>query len=201
MPPADQSQATRNEELQPVAAILAALWPGLGHIYLGQTQRGVLAMTGVLGLFFGGLAIGGISCIDRKDFIWFLGQCLVGPPTLVVDYIHQTSFKVQDGRTLRTARPNETRDPKTGGPLNVIVGIDGIPYAKTADGRTISPAYPPYVKSLGRTGELGTLFVTIAGFMNVIVVVDAAFNSRVERRRKRVDTGVQRTLKVPGAGA
>jgi hypothetical protein len=81
------------------------------------------------------------------------------------------------------------------------VDARGHPTAR-AGGQTIDPAYPPYVKSLSRTNELGTLFTTIAGFMNVIVVIDAAFNHRVERRRRVVvrEDGVARTLKSPGTG-
>ncbi len=81
-----------------------------------------------------------------------------------------------------------------------VLDASGRPRATTTDGRVISPAYPPYVKSLTRTNELGTLFTTIAGFVNVIVVIDAAFNTRVERRKKPVvrNDGVKRTLRAPG---
>ncbi len=206
MPLSPLSQAGAKDELQPVAAILAAAFPGLGHLYLGHALRGVCISVGVMGLFTTGLLIGGISCIDRRDnFIWFLGQALVGPPTFAVDYAHQNWFKVRDMNILRSARPDEARDPDTGSPTPIFLD-NGVPTARTAKGETISPAYPPYVKSLGRTGELGTLFITIAGFMNVIVVVDAAFNVRVPRRRPGSATkagaepgsGVKRTLRVPG---
>jgi hypothetical protein len=33
---------------------------------------------------------------------------------------------------------------------------------------------PPNVKSLGRVNELGTLFCTIAGMLNLIAVIDAS---------------------------
>lgn len=216
MPSTASSQAAPKEPFQPVAALLAAVFPGLGHFYLGQIRRAILISAGVLGLFFTGLLIGGISCIDRREnFIWFLGQSLVGPITLGLDYVHQTHLKVMgpDARgivVLRSANPDETRDPATGRALEVlkddkghaIADSRGYPTARAPGGTIISPAWPPYVKSLSRTNELGTLFTTIAGFMNVIVVIDAAFNHRIERRRRVVvrDDGVARTLKVPGGG-
>lgn len=199
MPLSPPSQAGFKDELQPVAAILAVAFPGLGHFYLGHTLRATCICVGVMGMFLTGLFIGGISSIDRRDnFIWFLGQALVGPPTLVVDYLHQNHFKVRDMHVIRSARPDEARDPQTGAPLPIYMDKN-VPTARTASGQIISPAYPPYVKSLGRTGELGTLFITIAGFMNVIVVVDASFNVRVPRRRTAQPIGGgTRTLQVPG---
>lgn len=198
MPLNPPSQVGAKDELQPVAAILALAFPGLGQLYLGHIQRGACICAGIMGMFLTGLLIGGISCVDRREnMIWFLGQALVGPPTLAVDYAHQHWFKVRDMNTIRSARPNEARDPDTGSPTPIFMD-NGVPSARSAKGRIIAPAYPPYVKSLGRTGELGTLFITIAGFMNVIVVVDAAFNVRAPRRRHAPASGVARTLKTPG---
>jgi hypothetical protein len=216
MPPTPPSQAAVKEPFQPAAALLAAVFPGLGHVYLGQIKRGVLIAGGVLGLYLTGLLVGGISCIDRREnFIWFLGQSLVGPMTLGLDYVHQSRLKVvvTDGRGMervRAANPDETRDPRTGRAVVVqkdangrpALDATGRPFAMASDGTVISPAYPPYTRSLTRANELGTLFTTIAGFVNVIVVIDAAFNTPAARRRKGVPggDGVKRTLRAPGVG-
>jgi hypothetical protein len=168
----------------------------------------VLVTAGVMGLYLTGLLIGGLQCVDRKDnYIWFLGQALMGPMTFGLDYVHQEHLKVigpdarSGGERRREPYPNEARDPVTGKAI-AIASINGVPTARTADGRTIAPAYPSYVKAVPRSNELGTLFTTIAGFLNVIVVIDAAFGVRVERRKKSVE-GVAKTLKVPviGGGA
>lgn len=207
MPPTSTSQAGKSEPFQPAAALLAVIFPGLGHFYLGQVRRGVLVTAGVMGLYLTGLLVGGIQCVDRKDnYIWFLGQALVGPMTFGLDYVHQERLKVvvpdnRGGDRRREPYPHEARDPRTGRAVSIAV-IDGVPTAKTADGTTIAPAYPSYVKAVPRSNELGTLFTTIAGFLNVIVVIDAAFGTRAERRKKVVE-GVSRTLKAPviGGGA
>ncbi len=226
--PAASPAASRSPEpLQPVAGVLGLLLPGLGHFYLGHIRRGGLIFTGVMGLFASGLLIGGIDSVDRReDFIWFLGQGLVGPTAFAVDYTHQHHFKVADarkvmvdpstGRTvplLRSAGPDEFRNPESGQAVPIVMGSDGVGSATYTDraGRsvTVRPAYPPNAKGLGRMNELGTLFTTLAGFLNLICVLDALWHHRAERRgpgRGRVGGSVggvgagsvRRTLKSPG---
>ena len=91
----DSAQTDRpRERLDLLAGLVAAAIPGAGHIYLGEVRRGILAAVGVLGLFFGGVLLGGIDVIDRKeDPWWFVGQALVGPIAFGVDWYHQTQLK------------------------------------------------------------------------------------------------------------
>lgn len=129
-----------------MAGILAFVFPGAGHVVLGERKRGVLVACGVLGLFFGGLFIGGIDVVDsREDPLWFAGQALVGPVALGVNHVHQTSFKMNDPqrKVLRSRNPDES---------------------------------PRNVKSLGRMNEIGTLYATLAGMMNLIAILDALFH-------------------------
>lgn len=146
---------------RPLGLLAACVLPGLGHIVNGEARRGLCIGVGVLGLFFSGLLVGGIDTIDSKeDRVWFFGQALVGPLSFAIDYAHQTHFKVIDPNTRqpRSAYPGEGRDPKNG-------------YALT-------PGTPPNIKSISKMNELGTLFSTVAGMLNFIVVLDAGFPSR-----------------------
>ena len=69
------------------AAVLGWILPGLGHASLGDRRRGLLVGGGVLGLFLGGLLIGGLDVVDRReDHLWFLAQAGAGPVALVADY-------------------------------------------------------------------------------------------------------------------
>jgi len=158
------SPAHQSPRLDPVAGVLALLLPGLGHFYQGHRLRAAYVALGVLGLFFGGILIGGIDSVDsREDRIWFLGQALVGPIAFGADHLHQTRFKVLDQITNqpRSADPGEARDPRT-----------ARPYADpTGNG-------PPNIKSLAKVNELGTLFSTIAGMLNLIVIIDAGLTTR-----------------------
>lgn len=158
-----------------MAGILAFAIPGGGHFYLGERSRGVLIGLGVLGLFVGGMLIGGIDVVDRSENpIWFAGQAIVGPVAFATDYIHQNYVKVIDP---------STRQPRT-----------AHPELHDAQGRVISPAEirgpggvavaappgtpPESGKSLGRMNELGTLFGAIAGMLNLIAIIDATFHTR-----------------------
>lgn len=175
----------------PAAGALAILLPGLGHLMLRQPLRALYIAVGVLGLFFGGLLIGGIDAIDRReDFVWFLGQALVGPLTFAVDHYHQNSLKVIDPETgfRRSAGPHEIRDPHTGRAITVRDPSIGIAVAfadpRTGQIRMSTPDdRPPNSKSLGRMNEIGTLFITIAGMLNLIAILDAAFPRIGQRRR------------------
>ena len=155
-----RSDPSETPMLDPLAGILAVLFPGAGHWYHGEVRRACVIAGGVLGLFFGGLFIGGVDVVDsRHDRLWFLGEVLVGPVALGVDYVHQHYLKGRDPNTgeIRSPLPNEIRDPN-----GVLVpGPAG--------------SVPPLTKSLGKMNEIGTLYCTMAGFLNLIVIIDAAF--------------------------
>ncbi len=151
----------------PVALLAACAFPGAGHLVRGERARAGAVMAGVLGLFFGGMLVGGIDVIDsREDRPWFYAQALVGPLAFGVDYYHQHSLKVIDPTTkrLRSAYPNEGRDPKTG--------------------MAVTPGVPPKSMSIGRVNELGMLAAGLAGMLNLIVIIDAGFPSTRIRVRQ-----------------
>ena len=130
--------------------MLALLLPGLGHAALGQTRRAVLIGASILSLFAGGILIGGIDCIDRReDQWWFLGQAFVGPTAFAVDAYHQ-SLKVKDPASGALRAPNPDENPR-------------------------------FEKSLGRVNEIGSLFTAIAGLLNVIAILDAAWHAPSRR--------------------
>jgi hypothetical protein len=163
----------------PVALALAVALPGAGHAYLGEKKRALLIGGGVLGMFFGGMLIGGIDVVDRReDFVWFLGQALVGPVAFGTDYVHQTMIKVHDpSGVVRSAHPYEIRNPKNGHAIMVRDPDTGAALQfsdpRTGQLRMSTPAdRPPNKKSLGRVNEIGTLFSTLAGMLNLICMID-----------------------------
>ncbi len=90
-PPSDASphepSAASGPRLNLAPAVLGWAVPGLGHLVMGQTARGLILAVTILSLWLGGLLIGGISVIDRKDHpAWFLGQMWVAPSWLVNHY-------------------------------------------------------------------------------------------------------------------
>lgn len=165
----------------PVAGVLAFLVPGAGHVFLGQTKRGLLIGAGILGLFFGGMLIGGLSVIDSKsgrleNRISFFGQAAVGPVAIAVDRLHQAMFKGVDPETnrVRALDPGEVLvgpgDPRNGRGVRLIVEAD------PARGEG-----PPYMRSQGKVHEIGLLYTVLAGMLNFIVVIDAMFPGGMAR--------------------
>ncbi len=181
--PADQ-QPSPPDHFQPVAALLALALPGAGHLYLGFVHRGLLIGAGVLSLFFGGLLVGGVDSVDaNEDRIWFIGQALVGPVAFGANYVNQTVFKgwAVDNRTNRQV----LRAPRPGESLKVEEFPPGQTRRVIVQGGT-----PPITKSLGRASELGTLMAALAGMMNLLVIIDAAFSCRASALAQgRAQTG------------
>jgi len=153
------SMSTRSPgQFTPTAAILAWLWPGLGHVRLGERRRGFLVMFGVLFLFGSGLLIGGVDSVDRRDDrLWFLAQLLCGPIALGVDLANQSIVK-----TL----PSNWQQRYQQGDQDVRDRIRR--------------------KGLGHVNEMGTLFCALAGLMNLVAILDALHpvHRRAEMRRR-----------------
>ena len=154
----------------PLAGLAAIVLPGLGHVVLGERLRGLCAGVGVLGLVLTGLVVGGVDAVDRReDRVWFLGQALLGPIAFGINQYHQSSLKAYDtdmlardpSRALRSAMPGETRAHDSRGLAVWVAAQPGDP--------------KPATKGVGRANELGMLFITLAGMLNLIVIVDAGF--------------------------
>lgn len=144
------SDQVETKRFHPLAMALAWAWPGLGHVALGERRRGLLIMSGVLGLFFGGLLVGGVDAVDRReDGLWFVAQAGCGPIAFVADYANNAFLKQGDPSTL-VATP---------------VGP-----ASTNKAGMVSRRKP-----LAHVNEFGTLYIALAGLMNAVVVLDAGF--------------------------
>ncbi len=161
----------QSKGLDPAAGLLACLFPGAGHLYRGEAYRALMAAFGVLGLFLGGMFVGGIDTIDaEEDRIWFVGQAFVGPVAFGVNYVHQTRFKAYDPdtRVRRTGYPDEMRASRI---IDPVKGEQPV-WVPAEDGRG-----PPNVKSVAKMNEIGTLAATIAGMLNFIIILDALLPS------------------------
>jgi TM2 domain-containing membrane protein YozV len=82
------------QEYRPGAALLGWIFPGLGHLMIGQQRRGWLIMFGVLFLIAFGLLIGGLDTVDMKqDQLWFMAQAGNGPIAFLLDFFNQSFLK------------------------------------------------------------------------------------------------------------
>ncbi|MBN1555779.1 MAG: hypothetical protein JXA11_13625 [Phycisphaerae bacterium] len=140
-----------------VAAFLAWIVPGAGHVYIGRTRRGVILFLTVAATFWAGVAVGGVMTVDsRYDRWWFYAQSLAGVHGLVGWYRQENLYK-QLSRELGETRIVAAPD---GRPTGVQMRIDaalqkrGVVLANPAEG--VARAY---------TG--------VAGLLNLLCVFDA----------------------------
>ena len=132
-----------------VAAILAWLIPGLGHLYQGRTAKGVLVMVCILSTFFYGLYLSDGRAVyaswlegdKRMYYLCQLGAGLPALPALLQNYL------VRNGKA-----------PLFGGLM----------------APPVTPAQlSEWYKALNVYFDLGTVYTTIAGLLNVLVIYDA----------------------------
>jgi hypothetical protein len=139
-----------DQQLNFGAAALGWVFPGLGHLALGERARGIYAMIGVLILFFGGILIGGLDAIDKdEDRLWFVGQAGVGPIAFAAAYANNSLIK--------SGRVGELLPS----PASSAAGPDRTPQKVSS------------LRGLAHPNEFGTLFAFLAGLMNLVVILDA----------------------------
>ena len=165
-----------------LAAFLAWLVPGAGHLYQGRTSKGVLFMVCILGTFFYGMYLGGCRVVyassraeDRR--LPYLCQLGVGLPALpaVVQML-----RVHDRDAPKAPLWNGFMAPP------VLPG-DVVP-AGRLDDKDIEPI--PHTRQYVRASddydelaqwhatlhgyfELGTVYTMIAGLLNILAIYDA----------------------------
>ncbi len=67
-----------------VATALAWLVPGAGHVLLGRTLRGMILFVCINGLFWAGVAVGGVFTVDPyQQRLWAAAQLATGTSGLV----------------------------------------------------------------------------------------------------------------------
>ena len=140
----------------PVAALLAWLWPGAGHLYQGRYGKGMLFMVCILSTYFFGLAVGGghvVYAQFRKPLVRYpyLAQVCVGIPAL-------------------PAIPQSMRVMANKPPL---FGSKFMAPPR----QPVQEQYYDELASWYRKNQfffdLGTLYTMIAGLLNVLAIFDA----------------------------
>ncbi|MCA9148291.1 MAG: hypothetical protein KDA92_03270 [Planctomycetales bacterium] len=142
----------------PLAALLAWLIPGAGHIYQRRYAKGILFMVTILATFFFGLAIGGgkvvYASFRAPDMRYpYLCQVGVGIPALPA--------LIQRHRVIGSvpAKP----------PLwNGFMAPPRQPVREQENDEL-----GDWHRGLKTNFELGTLYTMIAGLLNILVIYDA----------------------------
>ncbi len=137
------------------AAFLAWLVPGLGHFYQGRTGKGWLYAICILGLYFVGYFLG-----EGKVVYWRWVNPLNNPERFCLYYVGQffaglPALPALIQGTLRYLWPDMTAP---------FWGIMAEPSQIVLNGLH---------HRLGKLVEIGTIYTTVAGLLNVLAIYDA----------------------------
>jgi hypothetical protein len=138
-----------------LAALLAWLCPGAGHLYQRRYAKGILFMVCILGTYIFGFTIGGGHVVYaswiKNDRRWQYG-CQVGVGLPALPAIIQNRLE-----------RNPDAKPLGNGIMAPPSGID----AKRMDQLAL------WYAQHGTLFELGTLYTMVAGLLNIVVILDA----------------------------
>ena len=168
-----------------LAALLAWLWPGAGHLYQGRYRKGALFMICILGTFFIGMILGHGHVVYASwrpnDYRWqAIPQLGVGLPALPA--IVQ-NLRVRDGGEpfMITAR----RFPEGYAKEYQVIPAEEL---SRVDDPLLDGLYAPpdgeihidemdvlamWTSETGHGFEIGTLYTIVAGLLNVLAIYDA----------------------------
>lgn len=141
MPPANPRIGTLD---RPIAGVLAWLFPGVGHLFLGQRAKGLVLLIAITTLYLLGVLIGGLDVIDaNEDWLWFIGQMFFGPVTVVLHLV-RADLEKNNGEFLKSiGRVNEigTLYCAMAGLLNLLAILDVLlPRSEQPEDDTPEPA-------------------------------------------------------------
>ncbi|MBQ2621217.1 MAG: TM2 domain-containing protein [Thermoguttaceae bacterium] len=177
-----------------LAALLTFVLPGAGHFYQGRIGKGIVFCVCVLGLFIYGLVLSSGDVGWGRAMYWkwtsddhrfyFLGQVCIGAPALPA--------------LIQSKRAKNGEDPLLYGfmapPISsryVVNNHGKLEYANLSaeslaeQNSKYNYTFHQIRKSLNKDFELGTLFTTIAGLLNLLVVFDAAGGIVIETEDKK----------------
>lgn len=167
-----------------VAALLSWLVPGLGQLWQGRRHKGWLFMAALLGTLVAGLWIGGgrvAFCQWRPGArrIEFLGQAGIG--MVAIPAVIQSWSLAASGRPFLPgglfAPPLVQHQPVAPAYAARLERTepDLAFYRDVRDGtlRSGGDQLSAWYLALGRFFDIGTLYVTVAGLLNLLVVYDA----------------------------
>ena len=137
---------------RPLAALLAYLVPGLGHFYQGRTGKGILYGVCILGLYLVGLAMG-----DWRNVFWRWVSPFQDSEHFCYYYLGQFFAGLAA--------------------LPALIQATLIHYghAPIAGGFLAEPSQIQINASYqsGKIVEMGALYTTVAGLLNILAIFDA----------------------------
>jgi hypothetical protein len=161
-----------------LAAFLAWLVPGLGHMYQGRTGKGVLFFVCIIGTFFYGMYIGGGRVVyastapvlsrqflERWQYICQVGTGLPALPAIV------QRERMREDKPPLPILGDAMRPPRT----NPLPGdsFESVDRSDPANKVQHPDELAKWNYDLGDLFEIGTVFTVIAGLLNILAIYDA----------------------------
>jgi hypothetical protein len=135
--------AARDSSRTVTAGLLAWVWPGLGHLYLGHRGKGLVLMGSILALFVLGVAMDSrlqlnLGLEDPLAVLFSLAQMGVGAPYVVARFLG-FGGSADPAELLRLVKSPTYEYGNTftavGGLLNILVILDALDTARGVRGR------------------------------------------------------------------
>jgi hypothetical protein len=152
-----------------IAGLLAWIFPGLGHWYLGHRARAIIITVVIAITFWTGVAIGGVkSTIDpQENRIWFLAQVCAGTHTIVAaiwsGQLESVGYSCPHCKAVLPRRPSDdTPCPRCG---RRVAGFEALTHTRLA--------FWPQV-------DIAVVYTGLAGLLNVLVILDAIARAELE---------------------
>lgn len=162
------------------AALLAWLFPGLGHLYQGRRTKGVLFMASIVGLFVAGMVIGNgkvayastLPFTPIQSYVYdgwpFICQSGIGV-VAIPGWVERSRYVAgESSMMVESLYPPPTGERAARARAADLTSIDQSGnQVRHPDG----PAKRRY--DLGFRFEVGMVYTVIAGLLNLLVVYDA----------------------------
>ena len=179
---ADRDQQIEIDVKEPwIAALLAWLMPGMGHVYQGRTGKGILFFVCVFGTFVFGMLLGEgkvvyASLPGQEPWRWqYYCQLGVGLPAMPA--LVQRRLVSQDRKPMFDgfmAPPLDTPQPWKDDSGHASKQRNEL-------GKWTVAMHPRF--------EIGTVYTVIAGLLNVLVICDAYAGPLVLLPKRKEDGG------------
>jgi hypothetical protein len=183
----------------PATAVAGWLLPGAGYWMIGQRARGVVVGITIVTLFVMGLLIGGVRVLEVPGYgpngqpihiIRGQFQRRYSSEILTIDLPMEDGHPPQ-GLRLISGTPiapimlgepfTEIRDKPwsiaqvMAGPIALLAGAWSVEQARPASAS--DEALPAGSRSHARLNEIGVLYTAVAGMLNLMVIIDAAYRA------------------------
>lgn len=165
----------------PVVALFGWVVPGGGYFLIGETGRGIIICVTIFAVFLAGLLIAGIRVVDVPGFDDAGRKVFVYPrrPSPNKPDIVEVRNTNGAGRWVLLAHPlNEIANkvwnvPQfMAGPIYLVSANFSVRLARPDT--TTSPPTPGVPRIHGRLAEIGTLYLAVAGVLNLLAIIDSA---------------------------